>query len=141
MAQMPVTSNTYSGEMRSNELRDQDTMSGMTGGMDERDMMYNNMLGYRVNTYQDDSCKDAHEVCTNLTSFCNNAGIATMCKSACGLCTPTTGRSFQQIADRDMFNVNQAMNAMVEDRDIFSHQQAMNQMMMAKKSQHQLTAD
>jgi len=77
--------------------------------MDERDMMYNNMLGYRVNTYQDDSCKDAHSVCTNLTSFCNNAGIATMCKSACGLCTSTTGRSFQHITDRDMFNVNQAM--------------------------------
>jgi len=148
MAQMPVTSNTYNGEMRSS-LRDQNMMSGM----DERDMIYNNMLGYRVNTYQDDSCKDAHAVCTNLTSFCNNAGIATMCKSACGLCTPTTGRSYQQIADRDMFNVNQAMrnnynmpssqmkvNAMVNDRDIYSRQQAMNQMMMAKKSQ-QLNAD
>ena len=36
------------GEMRSS-LRDQNMMSGM----DERDMMYNNMLGYRVNTYQD----------------------------------------------------------------------------------------
>jgi len=110
MAQIPVTSNTYNGGMRSSlndvMMRDQNMMSGM----DERDMMYNNMLGYRVNTYQDDSCKDAHEVCTNLTSFCNNAGIATMCKSACGLCTPTTGRSFQQIDDRDMFNVNQAMN-------------------------------
>jgi len=148
MAQMPVTSNTYNGEMRSS-LRDQNMMSGM----DERDLIYNNMLGYRVNTYQDDSCKDAHAVCTNLTSFCNNAGIATMCKSACGLCTPTTGRSYQQIADRDMFNVNQAMrnnynmpssqmkvNAMVNDRDIYSRQQAMNQMMMAKKSQ-QLNAD
>merc|ERR1711917_126860 len=153
MAQIPVTSNTYNGGMRSRVndvmMRDQNMMSGM----DERDMMYNNMLGYRVNTYQDDSCKDAHEVCTNLTSFCNNAGIATMCKSACGLCTPTTGRSYQQIADRDMFNVNQAMrnnynmpssqmkvNAMVNDRDIYSRQQAMNQMMMAKKSQ-QLNAD
>jgi len=148
MAQMPITSNTYNGEMGSS-LRDQNMMSGM----DERDMIYNNMLGYRVNTYQDDSCKDAHAVCTNLTSFCNNAGIATMCKSACGLCTPTTGRSYQQIADRDMFNVNQAMrnnynmpssqmkvNAMVNDRDIYSRQQAMNQMMMAKKSQ-QLNAD
>ena len=30
-------------------MRDQNMMSGM----DERDMMYNNMLGYRVNTYQD----------------------------------------------------------------------------------------
>merc|ERR1712226_106761 len=89
MAQMPVTSNMYNGEMRSNlnhvMMRDQNKMSGMMSGMDERDMMmYNNMLGYRVNTYQDGSCKDAHAVCTNLTSFCNNAG-------------------------RDMFNVNQAM--------------------------------
>jgi len=132
MAQMPVTSNTYNGEMRSS-LRDQNMMSGM----DERDMMYNNMLGYRVNTYQDDSCKDAHAVCTNLTSFCNNAGIATMCKSACGLCTPTTGRSYQQIADRDMFNVNQAMRnnynmpssqMKVNAMDIYSRQQAMNQL-------------
>merc|ERR1712213_186839 len=129
MAQMPVTSNTYNGEMRSS-LREQNMM-------DERDMMYNNMLGYRVNTYQDDSCKDAHAVCTNLTSFCNNAGIATMCKSACGLCTPTTGRSFQQIADRDMFNVNQAMRnnynmpssqMKVNAMDIYSRQQAMNQL-------------
>merc|ERR1712226_1217978 len=115
MAQMPVTSNMYNaGEMRSNlndvMMRDQNKMSGMMSGMDERDMMmYNNMLGYRVNTYQDDSCKDAHAVCTNLTSFCNNAGIATMCKSACGLCTSTTGRSFQHITGRDMFNVNQAL--------------------------------
>jgi len=137
MAQMPVTSNTYNGEMRSS-LRDQNMMSGM----DERDMMYNNMLGYRVNTYQDDSCKDAHEVCTNLTSFCNNAGIATMCKSACGLCTPTTGRSYQQIADRDMFNVNQAMRnnynmpssqMNVNAMDIYSRQQAMNQQLNADR--------
>merc|ERR1712117_876631 len=127
--------------MRSS-LRDQNMMSGM----DERDMIYNNMLGYRVNTYQDDSCKDAHAVCTNLTSFCNNAGIATMCKSACGLCTPTTGRSYQQIADRDMFNVNQAMrnnynmpssqmkvNAMVNDRDIYSRQQLNADRMLFKR--------
>jgi len=144
VAQMPVTSNTYNGEMRSS-VRDQNRMSGM----DERDMIYNNMFGYRVNTYQDDSCKDAHAVCTNLTSFCNNAGIATMCKSACGLCTPTTGRSYQQIADRDMFNVNQAMRnnynmpssqMKVNAMDIYSRQQAMDQMMMAKKSHH-LNAD
>merc|ERR1712012_1434203 len=137
MAQMPVTSNTYNGDMRSS-LRDQNMMSGM----DERDMVYNNMLGYRVNTYQDDSCKDAHAVCTNLTSFCNNAGIATMCKSACGICTPTTGRSYQQIADRDMFNVNQAMRnnynmpssqMNVNAMDIYSRQQSMNQQLNADR--------
>jgi len=155
MAQMPVTSNTYNGEMRSS-LRDQNMMSGM----DERDVIYNNMLGYRVNTYQDDLCKEAHEVCTNLTSFCNNAdncgAIATFALintcitcSACGLCTNTTGRSYQQIADRDMFNVNQAMRnnynmpssqMKVNAMDIYSRQQSMNQMMLAKKSHH-LNAD
>merc|ERR1712038_312239 len=59
MAQMPVTSNTYNGEMRSSL---NDVM------MRDQNMMYNNMLGYRVNTYQDDSCKDAHEVCANVTA-------------------------------------------------------------------------
>merc|ERR1712156_1387031 len=57
MAQMPVTSNMYNGGMRSSlndvMMRDQNMMSGM----DEGGMTYN-MLGYRVNTYQDDSCKD-----------------------------------------------------------------------------------